>query len=62
MFLVENGLAGANIPRTIRFTGPLYSDLNKLAAEAGVSLNALVLQCCQMCIRDSPLSLKECAR
>lgn len=47
MFLVENGLAGANIPRTIRFTGPLYSDLNKLAAETGVSLNALVLQCCR---------------
>lgn len=47
MFLVENGLGRADIPRTIRFTGPLYSDLDKLAAETGVSFNTLVLQCCR---------------
>lgn len=47
MFKVENKFKNANIPRTIRFTEPLFEQLNKVAAENDVSFNLLVLQCCR---------------
>ena len=47
MFEVENKFKNANIPRTIRFTEPLFEQLNKVAAENDVSFNLLVLQCCR---------------
>lgn len=47
MFTVRNNLGKANIPRTIRFTDPLYESLSQLAARNDISVNQLVLQCCQ---------------
>ena len=47
MFQLENHFKNANIPRTIRFTEKLYRALNKTAAENDISLNFLVLKCCQ---------------
>lgn len=47
MFKVEKELKSANIPRTVRFTEPLFEKLNKLAAENDISFNLLVLQCCK---------------
>ena len=47
MFKIDNELKSANIPRTIRFTEPLFEKLNKTAAENNISFNLLVLQCCK---------------
>lgn len=47
MFKIENDLKSANIPRTVRFTEPLFEELNRLAAENNISFNHLVLQCCK---------------
>lgn len=47
MFRIENDLKGANLPRTIRFTEPLFEELNKVAQQNDISLNLLVLQCCK---------------
>ena len=47
MFRLQNEYKEANIPRTIRFTQPLFDELNRVAAENGVSFNLLVLQCCR---------------
>lgn len=47
MFQVENELKNANVPRTIRFTEPLFERLNRVATEKNVSMNLLVLQCCK---------------
>lgn len=47
MFKVEKELKSANIPRTVRFTEPLFEKLNKLASENDISFNLLVLQCCK---------------
>ena len=47
MFIVDNELKKANIPRTIRFTEPLFEKLNETAAQNNVSFNSLVLQCCK---------------
>lgn len=47
MFEVENKFKNANVSRTTRFTESLFKQLNKVAADNDVSLNLLVLQCCQ---------------
>lgn len=47
MFKVDNKLKTANIPRTIRFTEPMFEQLNQIAQDNGISFNHLVLQCCQ---------------
>ena len=44
MFKIEKELKSANIPRTVRFTEPLFEKLNHLATENGISFNLLVLQ------------------
>jgi predicted DNA-binding ribbon-helix-helix protein len=50
MFVVKKNVPEANIPRTIRFTEPLFAELNEIAAECNVSFNSLVLQCCRYAI------------
>jgi len=47
MFKVQKELKSANIPRTVRFTEPLFEELNKVAADNNISFNLLVLQCCR---------------
>lgn len=47
MFKVDNEMKSANIPRTIRFTEPLFEKLNETAAKNNISFNLLVLQCCK---------------
>lgn len=38
VFKIDNELKSANIPRTVRFTEPLFEKLNKTAAENGFLL------------------------
>ena len=52
MFKVENELKSANIPRTIRFTEPLFEKLNETAAKNNISFNLLVLQCCKYALEN----------
>lgn len=59
MFKVDNELKSANIPRTVRFTEPLFEKLNKTAAENGISFNLLVLQCCKYALDDMQENEKE---
>ncbi len=47
MFKVDNKLKTANVPRTVRFTEPLFEQLNQIAQDNRISFNHLVLQCCQ---------------
>lgn len=47
MFKVDNNLKSANIPRTVRFTEPLFEKLNEVSSKSNISFNLLVLQCCQ---------------
>ncbi|MEE0839792.1 MAG: hypothetical protein U0L72_04470 [Acutalibacteraceae bacterium] len=47
MFKINTELKSANISRTVRFTEPLFEELNRLAAENNISFNHLVLQCCK---------------
>ena len=47
MFKVQKELKSANIPRTVRFTEPMFEELNKVAADNNISFNLLVLQCCR---------------
>ncbi len=47
MFKINKEFKSANISRTIRFTEPLFEQLNKTAAENDISFNLLVLQCCK---------------
>ena len=52
MFIVEKNMPEANVPRTIRFTEPLFSELNEIASANNVSFNSLVLQCCRYAIDE----------
>ena len=52
VFKIDNELKSANIPRTVRFTEPLFEKLNKTPAENGISFNLLVLQCCKYALDD----------
>ena len=47
MFKINNEFKSANISRTIRFTEPIFEQLNQIATENEVSFNLLVLQCCK---------------
>lgn len=47
MFKLDKNLKKANVPRTIRFTEPLFEQLSQIASDNDVSFNLLVLQCCQ---------------
>ena len=47
MFKIDAGLKSANTPRTVRFTEPLFEELNQVAQENNISFNLLVLQCCR---------------
>lgn len=47
MFKVDRNLKSANIPRTVRFTEPLFEQLNQVAADNNISFNFLVLLCCK---------------
>lgn len=52
MFKIDNELKSANIPRTVRFTEPLFEKLNETAAKNNVSFNLLVLQCCKYALEN----------
>lgn len=51
-FAIENPYAGANRPRTIRFTDELYEELEQTAKRHKVSFNMLVLQCCRYALDE----------
>lgn len=50
MFNVHHPKSPSTVPRTIRFTEELFTDLNEIAYKEGISFNKLVLQCCQYAI------------
>lgn len=52
MFKVNKDLKSANIPRTVRFTEPLFEQLNQVATDNNISFNLLVLQCCKYALDD----------
>ena len=52
MFKINKEFKSANISRTIRFTEPLFEQLNKTAAENDISFNLLVLQCCKYALEN----------
>ena len=52
MFKIEKELKKANVARTIRFTEPLFEELNQVAAQNGISFNHLVLQCCKYALEN----------
>ncbi|WP_158572841.1 MULTISPECIES: hypothetical protein [Anaerotruncus] len=51
MFQVSSDFLKANMPRTIRFTERLFSELNEVAQREDISFNMLVLQCCQYALK-----------
>ena len=59
MFKVQNEFKGANVCRTIRFTEPLFEQLNQLASENDISFNLLVLQCCKYALDNLETENKE---
>lgn len=46
MFNIDQKSKHANIPRTVRFTDPLFNRLKEIAEKEDISFNSLVLQCC----------------
>ena len=52
IFKIDNELKSANVARTIRFTEPLFDELNKTATKSGISFNLLVLQCCKYALEN----------
>ena len=46
-FKVKERVKKANIPRTIRFTEPLFEQLKNFSNKTNISFNSLVLQCCK---------------
>ncbi len=52
MFKIDNEFKNANISRTVRFTEPLFEELNQVAAEKDISFNLLVLQCCKYALEN----------
>ena len=52
MFVIDNEMKNANIPRTVRFTEQLFDRLNRAAAADNISFNLLVLQCCKYALDD----------
>lgn len=47
MFQVNKQFSGANIGRTVRFPEKLFEQLSTVAGKRDVSMNSLILQCCQ---------------
>ncbi len=52
MFKIEKELKQANVARTIRFTEPLFDELNRIATQNNISFNHLVLQCCKYALEN----------
>lgn len=52
MFRIDKSISRANIPKTIRFTERLNSQLCSLAEGEHISFNELVLRCCQYALDD----------
>ena len=52
MFKINKEFKSANVPRTIRFTEPLFDKLNDVANKNGISFNLLVLQCCSYALEN----------
>ncbi len=52
MFKIDNEFKNANISRTVRFTEPLFEELNTVAAQNDISFNLLVLQCCKYALEN----------
>lgn len=52
MFKIDNEFKNANISRTVRFTEPLFEELNAVAAQNDISFNLLVLQCCKYALEN----------
>ena len=48
MFKIDNELKSANIPRTIRFTEPLFEKLNKTAEETNRFFGSLLFIICPL--------------
>lgn len=59
MFQINKEFRDANIPRTIRFTEPLFDELDKVAQENKISFNLLVLQCCKFALDNLSSTLEE---
>lgn len=52
MFKIDPSLKSANVARTVRFTEPLFEELNKIASNNDISFNTLVLQCCKYALEN----------
>lgn len=52
MFKIVTDFSNANVPRTVRFTEPLFERLNSTAVKNGISFNMLVLQCCKYALDE----------
>lgn len=52
MFKIKKNISEANVSRTIRFTEPLFEELNIIASNNSVSFNSLVLQCCRYALDE----------
>ncbi len=48
MFKLDKNLKKANVPRTIRFTEPLFEQLGQIASDNDVSFNLLVCNVASM--------------
>lgn len=60
MFKVNNDLRNASVPRTIRFTESLFSQLSEIAEKNNISFNLLVLQCCKYAVENMEDDSSEC--
>lgn len=47
MFVIKNNISNSNIGRTIRFNESLYEALCRVAQRENISVNSLVIQCCE---------------
>lgn len=52
MFNIDKKFARANVPRTVRFTEPIFRELSELANSEDISFNNLVLQCCAYALSE----------
>lgn len=52
MFRIDKTFSRANIPKTIRFTEELDTNLAALAKGENISFNELVLRCCQYALDE----------
>lgn len=52
MFKIDKTFSKANIPKTIRFTEELDTNLTIIAKGENISFNELVLRCCQYALDE----------